>query len=145
MVNVLHSPMWYVNARIAMCSACWLRTGRINARLFGRASRNQPQCHPRWALRHCSYCWPGNVDLESRCLIKPTCNASLGGGHRAGIPRHGRPLLLCNLTASSLESWPQLVATPARRKQATQQHSSLTNKEIWSSPVISLGQIAAAA
>ena len=82
MVNVLHSPMWYLNARKAMCCACQLRAGRMNKTLFGRARRNQPQIYSRRTWRHCTYCWPGNTHLESQCLTKPTCNASLGGGHQ---------------------------------------------------------------
>lgn len=78
MVNVFHSPMWYVNARQAMCCACWLRIGRMNKR------RNQPQIYSRRTLRHCTYCWPGNAHLESQCLTKPTCNASLGGRRQGG-------------------------------------------------------------
>lgn len=83
MVNVLHSLTWYLNTRKAMCCACRLRlrTRRMNKRL-GRARRNQPQIYSRRSLRHCTHCWPGSTHLESQCLTKPTCNASLGGGHQ---------------------------------------------------------------
>lgn len=82
MVNVLHSPMRYLKAKKAMCHACRLRTGRINKRLLGRARRNRPHINSRRALMHCTYCRPGNTHLERQCLPKPTCNASLGGGHQ---------------------------------------------------------------
>lgn len=72
--------MWYLNARKAMCSACQLRTGKMNKRLFSRARRNQPQFYSKRVVRHCTYCWSGNTHSESQCIAKPTCNASLGGG-----------------------------------------------------------------
>lgn len=105
--------------------------------IFGRARRDQPHNYSRRSLRHCPYCKPVKAHLESQCPTTGTCSASLSGRHPEFLS-----LEEPSICASLLLCVPARKATPARghtSKQASQQHSPLTNKEISSSPVISLG------